>query len=156
VRAVDLARAGGSRAAILRARIARGMALVAMGQAESAEPDLVQAEREAERLGDALLRLRALEARGRSQLDLGRLRAAEDAARLAIQLAERWGWESGLPRLYALLGQVRERRGDAAGAASAYDETSRRVARLRDALPPAERPLFRLASLRGRSQTDPR
>ena len=158
VRAVELARASGSQAAILRARIARGMALVAMGQADLAEPDLVQAEREAERLGEALLRLRALEARGRSQLDLGRLRAAEETARVAIQLAERWGWESGLPRLYALLGRARERRGDAAGASSAYDESSRRVARLRDALPPAERHLFHLAASeheRGRTAERP-
>jgi len=135
-RAVELAAASRSRAAILRARVARGAALVALRDPASAAPDLVSAAREAEALGDALLRSRASEALARAELARGRLREAEDWARRAVKAAERCGWEAGLYRLHALLGRILEKKGDVAGAAVAFRESARRVARLREGLAP--------------------
>jgi len=141
-RGVELATASRSRAAILRARIARGAALVELGDAASAAPDLASALREAEALGDALLRVRASEALARAELARGRLRQAEDSARRAVMAGERCGWDAGLYRLHALLGRILERKGDPAGAAGAFRESARRVARLREGLSPEQRASF--------------
>jgi hypothetical protein len=107
---------------------------VALRDPASAAPDLVSAAREAEALGDALLRSRASEALARAELARGRLGVAEDWARRAVQAAERCGWDAGLYRLHALLGRILEKKGDVAGAAVAFRESTRRVARLREGL----------------------
>jgi len=133
-RAAELAVASGSRAAVVRVHIARGAALVKLGDAAAAVPGLAAAARTAEDLGDPLLRARASEALARADLDRGRLREAEEFARRAVTAAEGCGWEAGLYRLYALMGRIREKRGDAAGAAEALRESGRRLARLRERL----------------------
>ena len=141
-RGVELATASRGRAAILRARVARGAALVELREAASAAPDLAAAVREADALGDALLRVRASEALARAELSRGRLREAEESARRATKAAERCGWEAGLYRLHALLGRILERAGDRAGAAAAFRESERRVVRLREGLAPDQRASF--------------
>ncbi|HSB62403.1 MAG TPA: tetratricopeptide repeat protein, partial [Vicinamibacteria bacterium] len=110
-RAVERAAASRSRPVILRARVARGAALVALGDAVGAAGDLASATRGVEALGDALLRVRASEARARAELARGRLPEAEALARRAVQAAERCGWGAGLHRLHALLGRIREEKG---------------------------------------------
>src|SRR5439155_602969 len=85
-------------------------------------------------VGDALLRVRASEALARAELARGRLRAADESARRAIDLAQRTGWEAGLYRLHALTGRIQEKKGDVAGAASAFAESARGIARLREGL----------------------
>jgi len=141
-KAVELATASGSPTAILRARIGRGAALVAIGGAAAAAPDLTVAVARADVLGDALLRVRASEALARAELARGRLRAADESARRALDLAQRTGWESGLYRLNALAGRIQEKKGDVAGAASAFAESARGIARLRDGLKTETRAAF--------------
>jgi hypothetical protein len=111
------------------------VALVALGAAAAAAPDLAACAREADSLGEALLRIRASEALARAELARGRARAAEEPARRALRAAERYGWEAGLYRLQALLGRVLESTGDDAGALAAHRESARSVARLRQGLP---------------------
>jgi tetratricopeptide (TPR) repeat protein len=133
-KAVELATASGSPTAVLRAKVGRGAGLVAIGGAAAAEPDLAAAVGRADALGDALLRVRAYEALARAELARGRLRAADESARRAIDLAQRTGWEAGLYRLHALAGRIQEKKGDVAGAASAFAESARGIARLREGL----------------------
>jgi len=133
-KAVELATASGSPTAVLRAKVGRGAALVAIGGAAAAEPDLAAAVGRADALGDALLRVRASEALARAELARGRLRAADESARRAIDLAQRSGWEAGLYRLHALAGRIEEKKGDVAGAALAFQESARGIARLREGL----------------------
>jgi tetratricopeptide (TPR) repeat protein len=131
--AVEHAKQSRSRAAELRARISRAAARVALSDA-SAAPELLQAVEHAESLGDELLRVRAIEALARAELLRGRLRQAEEAARRAIKAADRCAWQAGLFRLHALLGRIREKQGDLAGAGTAYHESARRIARLSEGL----------------------
>jgi hypothetical protein len=118
---------------VLRARVGRGALLAAQGDA-AAGPELTAVMRKAEALGDALLRIRAAEALARAELARGRLPAASESARRAIDLAERAGWEAGLYRLYALSARIQQKKGDVAGAAAAFRESARRIARLREGL----------------------
>jgi tetratricopeptide (TPR) repeat protein len=134
-RAVELAEASRSRGALLRARVARGAALVSLGQAPAAAQDLSASLRDADALGDALLRIRVAAGLAQAELARGRTREAEALARRALKAAERCGWSAGLFRLQALLGRTLERKGDAAGAAAAYAESARQLARVRDGLP---------------------
>ncbi len=129
-RGLEQAIASGGRAAMLRARIARASA-VEDGPAASA---LRVAVREAEALGDALLRIGAAEALARAELGRGRPREAEESARRALRVAEACGWEAGLYRLHALLGRILEKKGEAAAAAAQYRESARRIAKLREGL----------------------
>jgi hypothetical protein len=57
-------------------------------------------------------------------------------------VAERCGFEAGLYRLHATLGRILERKGDAGGAAVAFRESARRIARLREGLPPDQGAAF--------------
>jgi tetratricopeptide (TPR) repeat protein/TolB-like protein len=141
-RAVDLAQASRSRAALLRARIARGSALLASADAAAAARELTATLRDAESLGDALLRIRAAEALGRAELARGRAAEAESLARRAVQAAERCGWHAGLYRLHGLLAEARERRGDKAGALAAREASARERARVSEGLPAAMRASF--------------
>jgi tetratricopeptide (TPR) repeat protein len=125
-------------AAVLRARIARASALEPGPASSSLRP----AVKDAEALGDALLRIRAAEALARAELGRSRLAEAEESARRALRLAQDCGWEAGLYRLHALLGRILERKGDAATAAAQYGESVRRIARLRDGLQPPLRDAF--------------
>lgn len=145
-RAVEHARASHSRAAILRAEIARGAARVSLGEAAAVVPELESALRAADALGDAVLRIRAAQALAEAQFQLGRMRLAEGSVRRALKVAERCGFEAGLYRLHATLGRILERRGDAGGAAVAYRESARRIARLRDGLPAAQATAFESVS----------
>jgi tetratricopeptide (TPR) repeat protein len=121
-RALELAEESRSRGALLRARIASGQ-------------DPAAALREADALGNALLRIRATEAQARAELVRGRPREAAALARRAVQAAERAGWNGGLFRLQAVLGRALEQGGDGAGAAAAYEQGRSQLARLRDGLP---------------------
>jgi tetratricopeptide (TPR) repeat protein/TolB-like protein len=141
-RGLEQARASHSRAAILRAEIARGAARVAVGEAAAAEPEIESTLRAADALGDVVLRIRAAEALAEAQLQLSRLRPAEGSVRRALRLAERCGFEAGLYRLHGMLGRILERRGDAGGAAVAYRESARRIARLRDGMSPDQQTAF--------------
>ena len=129
-RGVEQASASKGRAAILRARIARAAALEPGPAASALHP----AVKEAEALGDALLRIRAAESLARAELGRGRLADAEASARRALRVAEDCGWEAGLYRLHALLGRILEKRGDTAGAAAQYRESVRRIRTLREGL----------------------
>jgi tetratricopeptide (TPR) repeat protein/TolB-like protein len=129
-RAVEQAAASKGRAALLRARLAQAAAL----DPAAAAAALGVIVREADALGDALLRIRAAEAQARAELGRGRLREAEESTRRALEVAERCGWEAGLYRLHALLGRILEKKGEAAAAAAAYQESARRMAKLRDGL----------------------
>jgi len=130
-RGVEQAVSGKGRAALLRARIVQAAAL---GEPATAAAALVHAVREAEALGDALLRIRAAEALAGADLGRGRLREAEESARRALRVAENCGWEAGLYRLHALLGRIREKKGDGAGAAVHYRESARRIAKISEGL----------------------
>jgi tetratricopeptide (TPR) repeat protein len=132
-RALELATASGSPTAVLRAHVGRGALLVAQGDAAAAA-ELAAASRKADTLGDALLRVRAAEALARAELARGRLAAAEDASRRALDLAQRYGWNAGLYRLDALAGRIRQKKGDAAGASAAFREGAQRIARLREGM----------------------
>ena len=148
-RAVEHARASHSPAATLRAEVARGAARVSLGEAAAAVAEIESALRGADALGDVVLRIRAAEALALAQLQLGRLRMAESSVRRALKVAERCGFEAGLYRLHATLGRILERRGDAGGASAAYRESARRIARLREGLPPAQGTAFeRVAAVR--------
>jgi tetratricopeptide (TPR) repeat protein/TolB-like protein len=129
-RGVEQATASKGRAAILRAHIARAAAL----EPGPAAPALQVAVKDADALGDALLRIRAAEAFARAELGRGRLGGAEESARQALRVAESCGWEAGLYRLHALLGRILEKKGEAAAAAAQYQESARRIARLREGL----------------------
>jgi tetratricopeptide (TPR) repeat protein len=129
-RGLEQAIASKGRAAMLRARIARASAL----EAEPAASALRLAVREAEALGDALLRVRAAEALARTEFRRGRLGEAEESARRALRVAEACGWEAGLYRLHALLGRILEKKGEAAAAAAQYRESVRRIAKIREGL----------------------
>ena len=133
-RAVEQARASNSRAAYLRARIAQASVRVAVGDAAAAVSQLRPLQREADALGDVVLRIRAGEAMSRAQLARGHLAAAEETARRALGEARRHGFEAGLFRLHALLGAILEKKGDAAAAAREYEETTRGLARLREGM----------------------
>jgi tetratricopeptide (TPR) repeat protein/TolB-like protein len=141
-RAVELAEASRSRGAILRAKIARGNALVAGGDAGAAARDLSASLREADALGDALLRIRAAEALASAELGRGRAAAAAELAQRAVKAAERSGWNAGLHRLQALLGRALEQQGDAPGSAAAYSESARSLSRVREAVPAELRSSF--------------
>ena len=133
-RAFDLgvaqAIASRGRAAILRSRIARASVL----EGAPAASALRTAVREAEGLGDALLRIRAAESLAWAELGRGRLSEAEESARRALRVAEACGWEAGLYRLHALLGRILGKKGEAAAAAAQYRESVRRIAKLREGL----------------------
>jgi len=133
-RSVELATASGSPTVVLRARVARGAGLVAIGAAAAAAPDLAAAVTRADSLGDALLRIRASEALARAELGRGRPGAADASARRALELAQRSGWEAGLYRLHALAGRIEEKKGDVAGAAAAFRESALAIARLREGM----------------------
>ena len=132
-RALELAAASRSRGALLRARIASGQ-------------DPAAVLREAETVGDALLRIRAAEALARAELGRRRPAQAEAAARRALKGAERAGWTAGLYRLHALLGRALERKGDAAGASAAYARSRELLAHLREGLPADLRASFDTAA----------
>jgi tetratricopeptide (TPR) repeat protein len=121
-RAVELAGRSRSRGALLRARIASG-------------EDPAATVRDAEALGNALLRIRAAETLARAELQRGRSREAQAPARQAVKAAERAGWRAGLFRLYALLARALELNGDAVGAAAARAESRRQLSGLRAGLP---------------------
>lgn len=140
--AVELATATGSPTAVLRAKIARGAGLVAIGGALAAVPDLTAAVARADSLGDALLRIRASEALARAELGRGRLGAAEESAGRALALAEQSGWDAGLYRLHALVGRIQEKKGDVAGATAAFRESAQSIARLREGMGADLRPSF--------------
>ena len=140
--AVELAEASRSRAALLRARITRGSALLASGEAAAATRELRATLRDADSLGDALLRIRAAGALARAELARGRLAEAESLARRAVQAAERRGWHAGLCRLHALLADVRERRGDQPGATASREASARERARVTEGLPAGLRASF--------------
>jgi tetratricopeptide (TPR) repeat protein len=133
-RAVEQAAASKSRAAHLRARIAQAAVLVGVGDAPAAASRLGALLREADGLGDVMLRIRAAEALSRAQLARGRVDEAEDMARRALTAADRHGWQAGLFRLHALLGAILEKKGDAAQAAREYQEAAGGIARLRDGM----------------------
>ncbi len=132
-KAVAEAEASRSRVASLRARVARGAGRVATGDAAAAA-ELAAAVRDADTIGDALLRIRASAALARAELARGRAPAAEQAARRALKTAERCGWEAGLPGLHALLARILERNKDASGAAEHYRESARLDARIASGL----------------------
>ena len=125
-----------------RAKVGRGAALVAIGGAAAAAPDLSVAVNKTDALGDALLRIRASEALARAELGRGRLRAADESAQRALVLAEQTGWEAGLYRLHALVGRIQERKGDVAGADAAFRESVRAIARLREGMSTDQRTSF--------------
>jgi tetratricopeptide (TPR) repeat protein/TolB-like protein len=133
-RAVEEATASRSRAAVLRATLARARARVLSGDAPDAARELASSVREAEALGDVLLRIRASEALASAELALGRTAEAETWARSALELADRSGFRAGLHRLHALMGRIREKRGDRVGADTAYRESARYVDRVREGL----------------------
>ncbi len=134
-RAISLARASGSRAALLQARTASAAA--------SASPsELARVSSEAESLGHALLTLRAAEALARAELARRRFDRAEAVARKALALAARTGWEAGTYRLHALLGRALAGKGNAAGSADAYRRAAQEIAKLRENVPAAMRPSF--------------
>jgi len=130
-RASPLARESGSKISVLSARIASGTAAAGAGVAA-----LDAALHDAESLGHALLTIEAAEALARAELSAGRPRDAGAALARALAIAEKAGWEAGLYRLDALAGRVRAASGDEAGAAEAYRSAARRIARLREGLPP--------------------
>jgi tetratricopeptide (TPR) repeat protein/TolB-like protein len=134
--AVELATASGSRVAILRARIAQGGGLVALGDAGTVASELASAVREVEAVGDVPLSIRGLEALARAELARGRLREAEDAARRALRAAERSGWGAGIFKLHATLGRVQEKKGNTAGAMAAYRESARSISVMSEGLAP--------------------
>jgi len=134
-RAISLARASGSRAALLQARTAGAAA-------SGSQPDLARAHSEAESLGHALLTLRAAEALARSELVRRRFDRAETIARKALALAAATGWDAGKYRLHALLGRALAARGDAAGSGDAFRRAAQEVAKLRENVPAAMRPSF--------------
>ena len=154
-RAVEQAAASRSRPVILRVNIAKGVAAEALGDAAAAEATLTPAVREAESLGDVLLRVRATEALARAHLARGQLPEAQTLARSAVSIGERSGWEAGLYRLYALLGGILEQQGQPSEAAAEYDRSARRIQTLREGLPPAFRASFdalpAVEGLRGRT-----
>ncbi len=148
-RSVELATASGSPTAVLRAKIARGAGLVSIGGAAAAAPDLGAIAARADALGDTLLRIRASEALARAELGRARLRAADESARRALQLAEQCGWDAGLYRLHSLVGRIQEKKGDVAGAAAAFAASASAIARLRERMGADLRSSFdRLASVR--------
>jgi len=108
-RAVELAGSSHSRATMLRARISQAASAGPAERAGAARA-LAAAVRDADALGDALLRIRAREALARVELSRGRLGPAEESARRALGDAERCGWGAGLPRLRALLVRIRDHR----------------------------------------------
>ena len=110
-RGLEQAIASGARAAMLRARIARASAVEDGPAASALRLDV----REAEALGDTLLRIRAAEALARAELGRGRPGEAEESARRALRVAEACGWEAGLYRLHALLGRILEKKGESNG-----------------------------------------
>lgn len=136
-RAAEQAAASRSRPVILRAHIAKGAAAEALGDAAAATATLAPALREAESLGDVLLRIRATEALARAHHARRQLSEAETLARSAVSIGERCGWEAGLYRLHALLGAILEQQGLPSQAAAEYDESARRIQTLRQRLPPA-------------------
>jgi hypothetical protein len=124
--AVDRAAASGSPAAILRAQVARGAALVVLGDAAGAAPDLAAASRKADALGDALLRIRAGEALARAARPrpgaCRRCRPARTRSRRALRLG-------GRPmRLYAPQEDSREGGRPRGAAAARRERTARRAA----------------------------
>jgi tetratricopeptide (TPR) repeat protein len=136
--AVERARASHGRAALLRAQVAAA----SVSPPPAAAAALARLAQEADALGEALVRIRTLEALGRAELARGAARPAEAATRKAIAAADRAGWEAGLYRLHGLLGRVLEVKGDAAGAADADRESARRAGRLREELDAAQRAAF--------------
>jgi tetratricopeptide (TPR) repeat protein len=128
-RALREARASRSRSAILRARITQA--------ASGPDPQaaLFAVLREADALGDVVIRIRAAEALARVEEARGRLPQAEAAARQALRVAEECGFEAGLYRLHALLAGILERRGDPVAAAGHYAASLGKIARLREGLP---------------------
>jgi eukaryotic-like serine/threonine-protein kinase len=130
------AQASHSRSAILRARIAEGRS----------RPDaavvLTAVSRDAESLGDVVLRIRAAEALAGAEEARGRLTQGEAAARRALRVAQDCGYEAGLYRLHALLGRILGKRGEAAAAAAQYVESARSMARVREGMSAEHRAAF--------------
>jgi hypothetical protein len=105
--------------------------------------DLAGAAAQAGLSGDAVSRIKAVEALARAEFATGRTDAAKRSAGLAVSLGRRFGWEEGLFRLYALQGQVLARQGDQAGAQGAYGDCSRSLAQLEAGLSPGSVAAFR-------------
>jgi eukaryotic-like serine/threonine-protein kinase len=139
--AIVQATASRSRAMLLRARLAQAV-VQAAADPRAGAPSLRAVAKDADRLGEALLRMRSGEALGRAELQAGHAKAAEEAARRALEIAEKSGWEAGRFRLLELLASIAEKRGDRPTADRFFAESARSIERLRGHLPGELRTLF--------------
>ncbi len=121
----------------LRARLGLARSRGAAGASE-----LMALAQEAERLGHAWLRLRALEALARARLDQGEPAGAAEAARAALELAADRGAYARSYLLHLLEARALAARGAGEDAAAARGRALEEIVRLRRDLGAAERQAF--------------
>ncbi|MPY87328.1 MAG: protein kinase [Luteitalea sp.] len=133
--------AGDSRALSLRVRLTEARIRSQRGSPQ-ARSTLDQLARQADSLGNALLRLEVGEALASAELQARRVAAAERHARRTIALADRVAWHAGRHRLHALLAQALAARGARAAAKSEYAIAQAALAQVRAGLVPDLRERF--------------
>jgi tetratricopeptide (TPR) repeat protein len=135
-RARKEAAASESAAALLRIDIEEGIQLLDERRVSDAVRALQSAQERAERLGDAMLRLRAVEALARASLKAKDPVKAERLLAQGLRLAATCGSYAGALRLYRLQAQAARAQGDERTMRASLDHSAEELKRIRQGLAP--------------------
>jgi tetratricopeptide (TPR) repeat protein/TolB-like protein len=135
-RARKEATASESAATLLRIDVDNGLQLLNERRGSEALRALQSAQEKAERLGDAMLRLRAAEALTRASLKAKDPAKAERSLAQGLRLAGACGSYAGAPRLYRLQAQAARARGDERAMQTSLDRSAEELKRIRQGLAP--------------------
>jgi ATP/maltotriose-dependent transcriptional regulator MalT len=136
------ARASGGRAVQLRVDLTRGRLALASGEPQTAADLLQTVLREADRLGHAVLQTEAGAELAGAQRALGRRRAAEEAVRRALEVADEKSPMAISARLHLMLADLLEERGATTRATEELSRARGQIDRLRAGLDPERRAAF--------------
>jgi tetratricopeptide (TPR) repeat protein/TolB-like protein len=137
-RARKEATASESAAELLRIDVEAGVQLLDERRFGDALRALQSAQQRAERLGDAMLRLRAAEALTRASLKAKDPARAERLLAQGLRLAGTCGSYAGAPRLYRLQAQVARARGDERAMQASLDHSAEELKRIQEGLAPEQ------------------
>ncbi len=127
---------------VLAARLGLGRALAAAGDLAGAIKQIQSVQREADRLGELLLRLRSAETMAVSELAKGNLAAAEAGVRGGLRVLVSTGSYSGAFRLHLLLAKILDRRGDKPGSGRALDQARLLCAKVKEGMDASQQSAF--------------
>jgi tetratricopeptide (TPR) repeat protein/TolB-like protein len=135
-RARKEASASESAATMLRIDVDNGLQLLSERRVSDALRALQSAQDRAERLGDAMLRLRAAEGLTRASLKAKDPTRAERSLARGLRVAGTCGSYAGAPRLYRLQAQAARARGDERAMQASLDRSAEELKRIRQGLAP--------------------